>query len=271
MTTPDDHAAIEVYRFDSLDSTSLHARREVESGSASILTPRLYVSKTQTSGRGQRGRPWASPIGGLWCTFLVPWTSPWTRGDLRGNSIGTLGVRTGLACVSAVYDILRGDRASVSISLKLPNDVLVHSKKIAGILTEMVSVPQSDSSSPAAGPRTFVLIGVGINANFMPNDLPPAIAPDATTLRAVSGREIDLQRLQNTLVHMMLPALDTRLLEPSELVAVRACLHARGRPARVVTPAGLLVEGKLEGVDSSGAVIVSTPTGTAAGILEPLY
>ena len=67
---------------------------------------------------------------------------------------------------------------------------------------------------------------------------------------------------------MVMPALSTEPLDSSELTAVRACLFGRGRPTRIVTPSGLLVEGRLEGVDGNGAVLVSTPTGVAAGVLE---
>ncbi|MGE3108802.1 MAG: biotin--[acetyl-CoA-carboxylase] ligase [Phycisphaerales bacterium] len=262
MNKPADAGAIEVFRLESVDSTNMHARRELERGSPPA-GPRVYIAREQTLGRGQRGRTWASPPGGLWCTFVMPRGGAIAPDELSGKAAGTLGIRVGLACVSTVHAILRQDRASVTVSLKLPNDVLVHSRKIAGILTEVVTTGAGDPG------RVYVLVGVGINADVALTELPPAIQPQATTLRTVLGRAVDVALLERTLIQMMAPAISAGPLTAPELIAVRACLHGRGSSKRVVTPGGLLVEGKLEGVDALGAVVVSTPTGTASGTLEP--
>jgi biotin-(acetyl-CoA carboxylase) ligase len=87
--------AVQVDVFDSLESTSLHARRLVEAEGAGLIA-RLVVAGTQTGGIGRFRRRWASPRGGLWCTLV------WPLAPDGGAVLDGLGVRIGVACLEAV-------------------------------------------------------------------------------------------------------------------------------------------------------------------------
>ena len=102
------------------------------------------VSKRQESGRGRRGRAWATPEGNLAATLLLV-----EAYELK--LAATLGFVAGLALADALNAVVperriaiaadgggragRGDR----FELKWPNDVLANGAKLAGILLESVA------------------------------------------------------------------------------------------------------------------------------------
>ena len=62
MTTPS------ILILDSVDSTNAEARRRAETGE---IGPIWVVARTQTEGRGRRGREWVSERGNLFATLLT--------------------------------------------------------------------------------------------------------------------------------------------------------------------------------------------------------
>jgi BirA family transcriptional regulator, biotin operon repressor / biotin---[acetyl-CoA-carboxylase] ligase len=217
------------------DSTSTHARRLLELGDPA--PPFVVAARTQTAGRGQFTRSWSSPVGGLWCTYAFP---------QAGISLEALGLRIGLACARTVEGALRSAGNGNDVRLKWPNDVYVVGKKILGVLTESISVRASQ----------FLLIGVGINANFDASHLPPEIAARATSLRDRTGRSFDLEVLRNDLTSNLERALAAPGLDRSILAEARFRLHGVGQEAEIRDPDGNTVRGTLVGLDDSGNPIV---------------
>ena len=84
----------------------------------------VVVSAHQRFGQGQRGRPWDSPLGGLWLSAAMPW--PTALADAASLS---LAVAVGLA--------LELEALGALVQLKWPNDVLVGGRKLAGILPRL--------------------------------------------------------------------------------------------------------------------------------------
>ncbi len=128
------------------------------------------LADRQTAGRGRRGRAWASPPGvGLYTSILLRPAQPLARASL-------LTLVAGLAVAEGI-----GEVADREVRLKWPNDVLVDGRKVAGILTEMASVDAWVSQ---------VVVGIGINVNHGPPDLPEELFPVATSLAQATGRSI---------------------------------------------------------------------------------
>jgi BirA family biotin operon repressor/biotin-[acetyl-CoA-carboxylase] ligase len=73
----------------------------------------------------------------------------------------------------------------LTASTKWPNDVLIHGKKVAGILTEAKSDPDQVH---------FLIVGVGINVNHLPADLQGPFRYPATSLAIELG--YPLKRLE---------------------------------------------------------------------------
>ena len=106
-----------------------------------IEPPFIVVADIQKAGRGQHGKVWHSPEGGLWFTEAMEITTP-------------LGLSTYISI--PIMRVLK--KYLKSVKLKWPNDILVERKKIAGILIEI------------KGSTAF--IGIGINVeNKVPDQI----------------------------------------------------------------------------------------------------
>jgi BirA family biotin operon repressor/biotin-[acetyl-CoA-carboxylase] ligase len=94
---------------------------------------------------------------------------------------------TGLSVTQTLRDLY-----NLEAHVKWPNDVLVNGGKICGILGEANS--EADKVS-------FVVMGIGVNANFDVHEaLPESIAASATSLQAEVERKVGLEQLLMTLL-----------------------------------------------------------------------
>lgn len=134
-------AGKEIFSYKTIDSTNIKARRLAEEG---VPHGTLVVAGRQINGRGRRGRNWDSMDSGIWMTLLL-------RPELNPSKASALTLVMGLSIAKAISKAI-GEKVSV----KWPNDILLHGKKIAGILTEMNAEMDFIHS---------LAIGVGINAN----------------------------------------------------------------------------------------------------------
>lgn len=168
--------------FESVGSTNAVALERARAGDPGGL---WLVSKRQESGRGRRGRAWATPQGNLAATLLRVET-----GDLRHAA--TLGFVAGLALGEALDAVVPGAAVSVGVDggngpgvkrfeLKWPNDVIVANAKLAGILLESTLLPHD---------RFAIAVGIGVNVVAHPDDLPYP----ATSLAAL-GSDADAETL----------------------------------------------------------------------------
>ena len=161
--------------FEQIDSTNEEARRIADTASDRII----IWAKTQTAGRGRRGRAWMSTPGNLFMSVLV---KPGT--DIATSS--QLSFVTALAVCDAVQPLLADEK----ITLKWPNDVLIDGAKVCGILLE---------ASSAGNMPDAIIIGIGLNLVSHPEDTPyPAadlagfglsLTPDAALERIVHAFE----------------------------------------------------------------------------------
>ena len=166
---------------ESVGSTNALALDRARAGDPGKL---WIVSKKQESGRGRRGRVWATLEGNLAATLLVV-----TTGELR--MAATLGFVAGLALADALDAVVPKGRIAVGLDgagagrnrfeLKWPNDVLASGAKLSGILLE---------SAMLDGGRFGVAVGIGVNVVAHPEDLPYP----ATSLKAL-GANCDAETL----------------------------------------------------------------------------
>jgi len=114
---------------------------------------KLWITaKTQSEGRGSRGRSWQSDEGNLSASLLL-------LNPAAGNSAAVL---SGLTFVSslALLRAIKEWAPEANVKLKWPNDVLVSGKKCAGILLENQSI----------NGNTVVIIGIGVNCTSHPSE-----------------------------------------------------------------------------------------------------
>ncbi|HDR0619249.1 bifunctional biotin--[acetyl-CoA-carboxylase] ligase/biotin operon repressor BirA [Pasteurella multocida] len=105
----------------------------------------ICLAEYQTAGRGRRGRQWLSPFAGQVIMSLY-WTC-----DQKVNLEG-LSLVVGMAIAETLKQA-----GALNIGLKWPNDVLLHGRKLAGILVEIANRQNN---------QHHLVIGFGINLSF---------------------------------------------------------------------------------------------------------
>ena len=155
------------YRLDhraTVGSSNDEAKALARSGAP---TGTIVWADEQTAGRGRRGRAWTSPPGNLYLSLIQRPSGPPARA-------AQLGFVTALAVSDALPATTR---------LKWPNDVLLHGRKVSGILLE--------SETGRGGDLEFVVIGIGINIASAPKSAEyPAVCLAEVGLAAVSPADL---------------------------------------------------------------------------------
>ncbi len=238
-------------RFDVVGSTNDVVRGWLADGVPEVC---LAVADEQSAGRGREGRTWTAPAGHallLSLGFRPTWLPP--------ERVWRLAAVTSLAMADAAEEVAA--LAPGTIRLKWPNDLVVGGdggvRKLAGVLGETDGLGTDD-------PRAVV--GIGINADWAPDDFPPDLAGDMTSLRAIAdGRRIDAAVLLDSF---------TATLEAMIEQLRRGAFDEAGWAERQLTNGHLV---RLIGHDGSeevvralrvdaatGALIVVDPAGTGA-------
>jgi BirA family biotin operon repressor/biotin-[acetyl-CoA-carboxylase] ligase len=204
----------------------------------------LVIAEEQTAGRGRRGRAWLAPPGTSLLMSLI------LRPRLPHDKVPQLTMISGLAVQQAIVET-----TGLVARLKWPNDVLVRGSKVGGILTEASSLGQVVQ---------YVVLGMGVNVNLAPKDLPAAFS--ATSIAHELGRAVPrLPLLQRVLEH-----LEARYLGlgrgTSPLDDWSAALETLGKSVLVSTSHGRY-EGLATAVDQSGALLLRLPDGQTKRVL----
>jgi len=135
----------------------------------------VLFAEQQTAGRGQRGNRWESAAGkGLWFSILLR----------PGIQIAESGGLT-IWAIETVSDIIRTE-FSLEPTIKLPNDVRLSGRKVAGVLVEM----RAQENAPH-----LAVVGIGINVNQSLEDFPPELQSRAISLAMALERPVDRRQL----------------------------------------------------------------------------
>lgn len=210
---------------ETIESTNSRAQELGDDGAEDVVV----LADAQETGRGRLDRAWASPSGGIWMSLVL-------QPDLPPAHTPLLTLAAAVATARAI------DKMGVKVGLKWPNDVLLadNERKLAGILTEMEG--EADQVS-------WVVIGIGLNANVDTNDLPR----EAVSLRDEIG---DVNRRE--LVHHLLEEFDTLRNNPDNILpAWRKLALTLNRQVRIDSSRGEIT-GKAVDISVPGALIVDT-------------
>jgi BirA family transcriptional regulator, biotin operon repressor / biotin---[acetyl-CoA-carboxylase] ligase len=230
--------AVDLEVVDQVDSTSSELMRRSQ---RKDIHGMALAAEWQTAGRGRRGRTWTAVVGGS-LTFSLGWTFEQGAGFLAGLSLAV-----GVAVVRALEA-----EGFTGVALKWPNDIIHRHLKLGGILVEL--------NGDALGPSTTV-IGIGLNVR-LPDVVRQDIASPVTDLTRVAGRKgpaVD----RNTLLARLLTELAAVLEQYANegfapFAAEWQHRHAyQGKPVRLLLPDGVVVHGKVAGVDASGALVLA--------------
>jgi len=143
----------------------------------------VLFAEHQTAGRGQRGNRWESAAGkGLWLSIL-----------LRPKIDITNSPRLTVWAAEAVSEAIRHE-FSLETTIKLPNDVQIDGRKVAGVLVEM----RAQEKAPH-----LAIAGIGINVNQSLEDFPAALQGGAISLAMALGQQVDRQRFAVALLRKL--------------------------------------------------------------------
>ena len=150
-------------------STNTDAKQLAEEG---YPNGTLVLADRQRMGRGRRGRVWESVEGrNLYFSLLL-------RPEIQPEHASMLTLVMGLSVAQAIQAC-----TGIKCQIKWPNDLVIHGKKVCGILTEMSTEPDYIH---------HVVIGVGVNVN---QESFGEGLEHASSLRLEKGMEINRIRL----------------------------------------------------------------------------
>jgi len=133
----------------------------------------VLFAEHQTAGRGQRGNRWESAAGkGLWFSILL-------RPGIEINRSPLLTAWAAETISGAIENEL-----SLKTTIKLPNDIQIDCRKVAGVLVEMRAHEKA---------RHSAIVGIGINVNQTLEDFPKDLQSRAISLAIALGRQVDRQ------------------------------------------------------------------------------
>ena len=134
----------------------------------------VLFAEDQTAGRGQRGNRWESTAGkGLWFSILLR-----PRIDINNSP------RLTAWAAEAISDVIRHE-FSLKTTIKLPNDVEIDGRKVAGVLVEMRAQEKA---------QHLAVAGIGINVNQSLEDFPKELQGRAISLAMALDRQVDRQK-----------------------------------------------------------------------------
>ncbi len=223
-----------VVAFQSVASTNSTAQNLAEQGATEGT---IVVSEKQTKGKGRFSRHWYSiEKKGIYCSIIL-------RPNFNPEDAPGLSLMTAVAMADTCKQFTQA-----SVQIKWPNDILLNSKKAAGILTEL---------SAEKNKINHVIIGIGMNINHTTDDFHDEIKSTATSLSLESKTQINrVQFLQKFLVNFenyymqynqdRLTSILTKLRDYSSLIGTQIHLEYGND----------IIDGKVLDINQDGALLL---------------
>ena len=143
----------------------------------------VVFAEHQTAGRGQRGNRWESAARkGLWFSILL-------RPKIDLASSPRLTVWAAEAISGAIQN-----EFSLTPAIKLPNDVQIDGRKVAGVLIEMRAQRKS---------AHLAIAGIGVNVNQSVQDFPEELQDKAISLAMALGKQVDREKFAVALLRQL--------------------------------------------------------------------
>ena len=228
---------LKIHYFDEVTST-MDVARNLARNHAPHFT--VVIAGRQTKGRGRLKRTWVSSQGGLYFTVI-----------LRPQLPPVLSSRVNFAASMVLARTLR-NRFHIDARVKWPNDILVHERKVAGLLSEIEA--ETDRV-------TFINIGMGVNVN---ND-PTFREPMATSLKKILGRNVSRKQLLSEFLDEFELRMNTGTLD-NVISEWKTYAMTLGRQVTIVTTHDEF-NGLAMDVDNTGALMVKLKDGSLKKIV----
>ncbi|MBE6538046.1 MAG: biotin--[acetyl-CoA-carboxylase] ligase [Ruminococcaceae bacterium] len=169
-------SGLKLTEFNELPSTNEYCKSEALPGNGIILAHR------QTKGHGRMGRNFVSAEGGLYVSFYFE------AKEISPEALVPLTGKCAVAVLRALEKVCK-----ITPDIKWTNDLLLHGKKICGILAETVW--------GGDGRPEKLIIGIGINQNQSPQGFDGELSAIASSIYALTGKKTDKYKLLSALAN----------------------------------------------------------------------
>ena len=203
----------------------------------------VLVADRQTGGRGRLGRSFLSPggVGGYLSALIRP--------DCAPTELMHLTCAVAVAMCDAVEQAF-GFRPGI----KWTNDLVVGTKKLGGILTEL-------GLDPKTGHVSYAVLGIGINCGQYEADFDESIRSMATSARLVLGRQADREMLIAEMIQALERMDKTLLSSPAAMLErYKSDCITLGQPVSIVRGDSVRHALALD-VDAEGGLVVRYDSG----------
>jgi len=202
----------------------------------------VIVADSQSHGKGRLGRKWISPPGvNLYFTVLL-------RPLFPPGEASILTLTAAVAVVSAIRNY-----TGVNAGIKWPNDILINGKKAGGVLLEM----------KAADNRINLLaVGIGLNVNMSPDELPEDIKSLSTSIKIETGEYVDRGKLLGKILAEIENTYKI-LLNGNKRALINEWIRLNFTLGNKVTVRNYerVISGIAENINDSGELVIRLPSG----------
>ncbi|WP_396926567.1 biotin--[acetyl-CoA-carboxylase] ligase [Mycolicibacterium sp.] len=231
-------SGLPVQRIDIVETTgSTNADLLARHAAGEDIRGAVLLAEHQSAGRGRNGRSWSAPP-----RSQIALSIGVSADGVPPEGWGWLPLLTGVALVDAVKAT-----TGIKAGVKWPNDVLVGTGKLAGILAEV------------AAPDPVIVVGLGLNVTLTAEEAPD---PRATSLQMLGASQLD----RDVLTAAILRELTTRIEkwrsaagpDPALVDDYRQRSATLGSRVRAVMPGDHEITGTAIDVDSLGRLRIDT-------------
>ncbi len=149
------------FHYKNIDSTQTQLKKLLLDNVAKHGT--LILADSQSIGKGTQGRTWHSlPKPQLMFSVLL-------QPELAPQKLPFLNILSGILMIESFPE-----NPAAPPMIKWPNDIYIDSKKVAGILSELVVHEK----------QNHIILGVGLNTDAERTDFPPGLRDRSTALNA---------------------------------------------------------------------------------------
>lgn len=208
----------------------------------------VLISEIQTNARGRLGKKWEAPEGGIWMSLIL-------RPQVPPARIGLITLATGVAIAKSIRSL------GVDAKIKWPNDVLIHGKKISGVLTEV---------NATFNEIDWIVVGIGIDSNLKLEDFSEDIRIGTTTLTEELPAKVD----ENELIAIFLNEFEKvyELYKDGEIETIlkdwRDLADTIGKYVNITQTGGKITQGYVVGINNEGSLIIERQDGTLEKIIS---
>ncbi|BBY57298.1 biotin--[acetyl-CoA-carboxylase] ligase [Mycolicibacterium sarraceniae] len=230
-----------VHRIDIVETTgSTNADLLARHAAGEDIRGTVLLAEHQSAGRGRHGRSWSAPP-----RSQITLSIGVDAEGVAADGWGWLPLLTGIALVDAVRE-----STGIEAGVKWPNDVLVGTGKLAGILAEV------------AAPDPVIVVGLGLNVALTAEEAPD---PRATSLQMLGATMLDRDALAGAILRELTTRIErwqaAKGPDPALVADYRQRSLTLGSQVRALMPGDREITGIATDIDTLGRLSIDTGTG----------